>query len=96
LPNSDNKFDVESGLLSLFPSPHPFRYNTCLTVTRRWPSAAVSSGTMLALLLVSLISAFVLLCLFVPSVRMSIMAVDDSLDAHEAGLALVAARMCIY
>ena len=73
----------------------PLRHNTSLTVTRRWPSAAVSSGIMLALLLVSLISAFILLCLFFPSVRMSIMAVDESLDAHEAGLALVAARMCI-
>jgi len=51
---------------------------------------------MLAMLLVSLICAFVLLCLFVPSVRMSIMAVDESLDAHEAGLALVAARRRIY
>jgi hypothetical protein len=50
---------------------------------------------MLAMLLVSLICAFVLLCLFVPSVRMSIMAVDESLDAHEAGLALVAARSCV-
>lgn len=47
---------------------------------------------MLAMLLVSLISSFVLLCLLVPSVRMSIMAVDDSLDAHEAGLAMVASR----
>jgi hypothetical protein len=47
---------------------------------------------MLAMLLVSCLSAFVLLCLFIPSVRMSIMAMDESLDAHEAGLALVAAR----
>ena len=57
-----------------------------------WSSAASSSGTMLAMLLVSLISSFVLLCLVIPSVRTSLMAVDETLDAHEAGLAMVASR----
>lgn len=44
------------------------------------------------MLLVSLLSAFVLLCMFVPSVRACLLAMDDSLDAHEAGMALVAYR----
>ncbi|KAF7978297.1 hypothetical protein HWV62_889 [Athelia sp. TMB] len=47
---------------------------------------------MLPMLLVSLLSAFALLCMFVPSVRTCLLAVDDSLDAHEASMALVALR----
>ncbi|OAX43054.1 hypothetical protein K503DRAFT_681959 [Rhizopogon vinicolor AM-OR11-026] len=42
--------------------------------------------------LLTFFSAVILLCLFSPAVRRSIMAGDDMLDAHEAGLALVAFR----
>ena len=42
--------------------------------------------------LLTFFSAIILLCLFSPAVRRSIMAGDDMLDAHEAGLALVAFR----
>jgi hypothetical protein len=45
---------------------------------------------MLAMLLASLFVALLFVYLYIPSVWMSIMAVDDSLDAHESGLALVA------
>ena len=48
------------------------------------------------MLLVSLLSAFALLCMFVPSVRTCLLAVDDSLDAHEASMALVALRALIF
>lgn len=47
---------------------------------------------MLATFLISFLSAFLLLCLFSPAVRKSIMEGNDTLDAHEAGLALVALR----
>ncbi|KAH7914377.1 hypothetical protein BJ138DRAFT_1170606 [Hygrophoropsis aurantiaca] len=47
---------------------------------------------MFSMFLVTFLSAIVLLCLFSPSVRRSIMAGDDTLDAHESGLALVATR----
>ncbi|KAI9574988.1 hypothetical protein HD554DRAFT_137806 [Boletus coccyginus] len=47
---------------------------------------------MLATFLISFLSAFLLLCLFSPAVRKSITEGSDSLDAHEAGLALVASR----
>ena len=47
---------------------------------------------MLAAFFISLLSAFLLLCLFSPEVRKSIMEGGDALDIHEAGLALVALR----
>ncbi|KAH7931350.1 hypothetical protein BV22DRAFT_1108781 [Leucogyrophana mollusca] len=47
---------------------------------------------MFPMFLVTFLSAVILLCLFSPSVRRSIMAGDDALDAHESGLALVASR----
>ncbi|KAG9317177.1 hypothetical protein JVU11DRAFT_1370 [Chiua virens] len=47
---------------------------------------------MFSAFLVSLLSAFLLLCLLSPAVRKSIMEGNDTLDAHEAGLALVASR----
>ncbi|KAG2051312.1 hypothetical protein BDR06DRAFT_916636 [Suillus hirtellus] len=47
---------------------------------------------MSSMFLVTCLSAIILLCLFSPVVRRSIMAGDDLLDAHESGLALVASR----
>ncbi|KAG1792447.1 uncharacterized protein HD556DRAFT_1379599 [Suillus plorans] len=47
---------------------------------------------MFSMFLVTFLSAIILLCLFSPVVRRSIMAGDDLLDAHESGLALVASR----
>ncbi|KAG0699867.1 hypothetical protein DFH29DRAFT_28501 [Suillus ampliporus] len=47
---------------------------------------------MFSMFLVTFLSAVILLCLFSPAVRRSIMAGDDILDAHESGLALVASR----
>jgi len=80
-------------LLTVFPTHFvSSHYTTRRSEIRRWSSAASLSGTMLAMLLVSLISAFILLCMFIPSVRMALMAVDDTLEAHEAGLSLVATR----
>ncbi|KAN0097759.1 hypothetical protein V8E55_002205 [Tylopilus felleus] len=47
---------------------------------------------MFSAFLISFLSAFLLLCLLSPAVRKSIMEGNDALDAHEAGLALVASR----
>ncbi|KAF8845643.1 hypothetical protein BDN67DRAFT_961245 [Paxillus ammoniavirescens] len=47
---------------------------------------------MFSMFLVTFLSAIILLCLFSPAVRRSFMDGDDTLDAHEAGLALVASR----
>lgn len=47
---------------------------------------------MLAMLLATSVAALCFVYLFMPSVWMSIMAADSSLDAHENGLALVASR----
>ncbi|KAA1465989.1 hypothetical protein DENSPDRAFT_876156 [Dentipellis sp. KUC8613] len=47
---------------------------------------------MFVMLIATLVAAFVLLCLRIPSVWMSLMALDDPIDAHELGLALVATR----
>lgn len=51
---------------------------------------------MLAVVFVSFLSAFLLLCLLSPAVRKSLMEGSDTLDAHEAGLALVASRTCRF
>ena len=51
---------------------------------------------MLAILLASLLAALLFVYLYDPSIWMSIMAVDDSLDAHESGLALVATSKFPY
>ncbi|KAH7888043.1 hypothetical protein F5I97DRAFT_945032 [Phlebopus sp. FC_14] len=47
---------------------------------------------MFPMFIVTFLTAIILLCLFSPVVRRSIMAADDVLDAHEAGLLLVASR----
>ncbi|KIM45914.1 hypothetical protein M413DRAFT_440968, partial [Hebeloma cylindrosporum] len=41
----------------------------------------------------SSLAALLFVYLFMPALWLSIMSADDSLDAHEAGLALVASRM---
>ncbi|KAL4075721.1 hypothetical protein J3A83DRAFT_2025779 [Scleroderma citrinum] len=47
---------------------------------------------MSSLFVLTFLTALVLLCLCTPSVRRAILAGDDTLDAHEAGIALVASR----
>ncbi|KAF9452157.1 hypothetical protein P691DRAFT_805350 [Macrolepiota fuliginosa MF-IS2] len=47
---------------------------------------------MLALMAVSSCAAIVLVYFLMPALWLHIMSADDSLDAHEAGLALVASR----
>ncbi|KAI0312475.1 hypothetical protein OF83DRAFT_1067118 [Amylostereum chailletii] len=47
---------------------------------------------MFVMFLATLVAAFVLLCLRIPSVWLSLMAIDEPADAHELGLAVVAAR----
>lgn len=47
---------------------------------------------MLALMALSSLAALLFVYLFMPALWLSIMSVDESLDAHEAGLALVASR----
>ncbi|KAG1715961.1 hypothetical protein ID866_1185, partial [Astraeus odoratus] len=47
---------------------------------------------MSSLFLLTFLTTIVLLCLCSPVVRRSVMAGDDTLDAHEAGIALVATR----
>jgi len=49
-------------------------------------------ATMLALMALSTLAALLFVYLFMPALWLSIMSVDESLDAHEAGLALVASR----
>lgn len=48
---------------------------------------------MLALMALSSIAALLFVYIFMPALWASIMAVDEALDAHEAGLAVVASRM---
>ncbi|TFK73014.1 hypothetical protein BDN72DRAFT_731668, partial [Pluteus cervinus] len=47
---------------------------------------------MFALMTLSSIAALVFVYFFMPALWLSIMAIDDSLDSHERGLALVASR----
>lgn len=47
---------------------------------------------MLALMALSSIAALLFVYIFMPALWLSIMAVDESLDAYEAGLAVVASR----
>ncbi|KAF8974691.1 hypothetical protein BDZ97DRAFT_1774896 [Flammula alnicola] len=47
---------------------------------------------MLALMALSSFTALLFVYIFMPALWLSIMSVDESLDAHEAGLALVASR----
>ncbi|KAI0052606.1 hypothetical protein FA95DRAFT_1579927 [Auriscalpium vulgare] len=47
---------------------------------------------MLVMLLATLVAAFVVLCLRIPSVWLAFMAIDEPADAHELGMALVATR----
>jgi hypothetical protein len=61
---------------------------------RRAP--APSSATMLASIMLSSLAALLFVYVFMPALWLSIMAVDDSLDAHEAGLAVVASRMLFF
>jgi len=49
----------------------------------------------LGILLLSSLGSLLFIYLFMPNLWMSIMAMDDSLDAHESGLALVASRKTI-
>ena len=48
---------------------------------------------MSSLFVLTFLTALVLLCLCSPAVRRAILAGDDTLDAHEAGIAVVALRM---
>jgi hypothetical protein len=50
---------------------------------------------MLTFTLSSFLAALLFVYLFMPAVWLSIISVDDALDAREAGLAVVAARMFI-
>lgn len=54
------------------------------------------SATMLAILLMTLSSAtaLVFIYFFLPALWRSLMIVDETLDAHEAGFTLVASRAC--
>ena len=45
---------------------------------------------MLALMMLSSFAALLFIYIFMPALWLSIMAVDETLDAHEAGLAVVA------
>ncbi|KAF8204853.1 hypothetical protein BJ912DRAFT_1052173 [Pholiota molesta] len=47
---------------------------------------------MLALMTLSSLAALLFVYIFMPALWHSIIAVDDSLDAHEGGLAVVASR----
>ncbi|KAF8897206.1 hypothetical protein BD779DRAFT_1489505 [Infundibulicybe gibba] len=47
---------------------------------------------MFALMVLSSVATLLFIYFFMPALWVSIMAIDDSLDAHEAGLALVASR----
>ncbi|KAG5716064.1 hypothetical protein E4T56_gene10790 [Termitomyces sp. T112] len=47
---------------------------------------------MLALMMLSSLAALLFVYIFMPALWISIMAVDDSLDAHETGITLVASR----
>ncbi|KAF8076059.1 hypothetical protein FPV67DRAFT_1776658 [Lyophyllum atratum] len=47
---------------------------------------------MLALMMLSSIAALLFVYIFMPALWLSLMAVDECLDAHEAGLAVVASR----
>ena len=51
---------------------------------------------MLALMTLSSVAALLFVYIFMPALWLSIMAVDESLDAHEAGLAVVASRKHIF
>jgi hypothetical protein len=78
------------------PPPRSLQRRATLAQPSLVPSAAVShliTGIIMShMFLLTFFSALILLCLFSPVVRRSIMAGDDMLDAHEAGLALVAFR----
>lgn len=61
------------------------------------PSALSSPlPAMFVLMAVSSLTALLFIYIFMPSLWTSIMAVDDSLDRHELGVALVASRMFRY
>ncbi|KAF8225424.1 hypothetical protein L208DRAFT_1408505 [Tricholoma matsutake] len=47
---------------------------------------------MLAFMMLSSVAAILFVYIFMPALWLSIMAVDESLDAHEAGLAVVASK----
>ncbi|KAF5322910.1 hypothetical protein D9619_001051 [Psilocybe cf. subviscida] len=47
---------------------------------------------MLALMALSSVAALLFVYIFMPALWLSIISVDESLDAHEAGLAVVASR----
>ena len=51
---------------------------------------------MFVMFLATLVAVLVLLSLRIPAVWLSFMAVDEPSDAHELGLALVAARMSLF
>ena len=51
------------------------------------------SATMLGLMALSSLAALLFIYIFMPGLWLSIMSIDESLDSHESGLALVASRM---
>ena len=54
------------------------------------------SATMLGLMALSFLAALLFIYIFMPGLWLSIMSIDESLDSHESGLALVASRMSFY
>jgi hypothetical protein len=60
------------------------------------PPALSRLPIMLILMAVSSLAALLFVYIFMPSLWTAMMAVDDSLDRHESGVALVASRMCPY
>ena len=48
---------------------------------------------MLGLMALSFLAALLFIYIFMPDLWLSIMSIDESLDSHESGLALVASRM---
>lgn len=71
---------------------HPGRL---LSPSEAWsPLAPLRSTRMIAFTMVLALAVLTFVYLFLPVLQLAIMAVDESLDAHEAGLALVASRTC--
>lgn len=57
------------------------------------PGSALAPAKMLALMVLSSVATLLFVYIFMPALWLSIVATDESLDAHESGLAFVASRM---
>jgi hypothetical protein len=51
---------------------------------------------MLGFMALSFLAALLFIYIFMPDLWLSIMSMDESLDSHESGLALVASRMSYF